>query len=336
MLPDGRFGVGRGDRARDERRHRRGRRATGWAWAKRWAGGWTARRPQPALSPAHSLLLAGVPRTALPVTVHVAIGTDTPHTHPAADGAAIGSALAPRFPPVLRACVADLNDGGVYLNVGSAVVLPEVFLKAVSAVRNLGHPLADFTTANFDFLQHYRPRVNVVERPHAGSRAARLRHHRPPRVDDSAAGGGADREGFMSEESRLESDPAPGRPPSRRRRRSLPPAAGARIRSGATPTCSWFAGLAMPCMLAGLGGGRRLAMCAASPARRRAAARGACPAVRSATACLFGALLLIFRLQYDRPFWRSLGWTPMRMPFLWIVILRAWRPPFWCVASSAG
>jgi hypothetical protein len=58
--------------------------------------------------------------------------------------------------------------GGVYLNVGSAVVLPEVFLKAVSAVRNLGHPLAAFTTANFDFLQHYRPLANVVHRPHAG------------------------------------------------------------------------------------------------------------------------------------------------------------------------
>jgi hypothetical protein len=57
----------------------------------------------------------------------------------------------------------------VYLNCGSAVVLPEVFLKAVAAVRNLGHPLAAFHTANFDFLQHYRPRVNVVERPHAGS-----------------------------------------------------------------------------------------------------------------------------------------------------------------------
>ena len=57
----------------------------------------------------------------------------------------------------------------MYLNVGSAVVLPEVFLKAISAVRNLGHPLAGFTTVNFDFLQHYRPRVNVVVRPHAGS-----------------------------------------------------------------------------------------------------------------------------------------------------------------------
>jgi hypothetical protein len=63
--------------------------------------------------------------------------------------------------------VRGLHDGGVYMNLGSAVVLPEVFLKAVSTVRNLGYPLASFTTLNFDFLQHYRPRVNVVERPHA-------------------------------------------------------------------------------------------------------------------------------------------------------------------------
>ena len=63
----------------------------------------------------------------------------------------------------------QLDDGGVYLNVGSAVLLPEVFLKAVSVVRNLGYPLANFTTANFDFLQHYRPRANVVERPHANA-----------------------------------------------------------------------------------------------------------------------------------------------------------------------
>ena len=63
----------------------------------------------------------------------------------------------------------ELNDGGVYLNVGSAVVLTEVFLKAVSTVRNLGHPLHDFTTVNFDFLRHYRPQANVVERPHAQS-----------------------------------------------------------------------------------------------------------------------------------------------------------------------
>jgi len=106
-----------------------------------------------------------------PVTVHVAMGTDTPHMHPAADPAAIGSATHRDF-RLLCACVTGLHDGGVYLNVGSAVVMPEVFLKAVSAVRNLGHPLGGFTTANFDMLQHYRPRVNVVERPHASAGGA--------------------------------------------------------------------------------------------------------------------------------------------------------------------
>jgi hypothetical protein len=103
-----------------------------------------------------------------PVTVHVAIGTDTPHTHPSASGDAIGRATHHDF-RLLCALVREINDGGVYLNIGSAVVLPEVFLKAVSVVRNLGNPLANFTTANFDFLQHYRPKLNVVERPHARS-----------------------------------------------------------------------------------------------------------------------------------------------------------------------
>jgi len=104
----------------------------------------------------------------VPVTVHVAVGTDTPHTHPAADGAAIGQATHQDF-KLFCSIVRELNDGGVYLNVGSAVLLPEVFLKAVSVVRNLGYPLANFTTVNFDFLQHYRPKANVVERPHAKS-----------------------------------------------------------------------------------------------------------------------------------------------------------------------
>ncbi|HTS51196.1 MAG TPA: hypothetical protein VMH05_24785 [Bryobacteraceae bacterium] len=111
-------------------------------------------------------LLSEAYRNSTPVTVHVAIGTDTPHAHPAAQGQAIGGASHHDF-RLLCALVKELNDGGVYLNVGSAVLLPEVFLKAVSVVRNLGHPLANFTTVNFDFLQHYRPRVNVVERPHA-------------------------------------------------------------------------------------------------------------------------------------------------------------------------
>jgi hypothetical protein len=123
--------------------------------------------------PPHSeqSLLAQAYRHGTPVTVHVAMGTDTPHMHPAAQPEAIGSATHRDF-RLLCACVAELHDGGVYLNVGSAVVMPEVFLKAVSAVRNLGHPLAAFTTVNFDMLQHYRPRVNVVERPHAASGGA--------------------------------------------------------------------------------------------------------------------------------------------------------------------
>lgn len=107
-------------------------------------------------------------RRNVPVTVHVAVGTDTPHTHPAAEGAAIGAATHQDF-KLFCSIVRELNDGGVYLNVGSAVLLPEVFLKAVSVVRNLGYPLGNFTTVNFDFLQHYRPKANVVDRPHAKS-----------------------------------------------------------------------------------------------------------------------------------------------------------------------
>src|SRR5262249_50282486 len=116
---------------------------------------------------AHSILL-GAYKAAIPVTVHVAVGTDTPHTHPAANAAAIGEATHPDF-RLLCSLVRALDRGGVYLNIGSAVVLPEVFLKAVSVVRNLEYPLAEFTTVNFDFLQHYRPKLNVVERPHARS-----------------------------------------------------------------------------------------------------------------------------------------------------------------------
>lgn len=115
----------------------------------------------------NSLLLEAW-RARVPVTVHVAIGTDTPHTHPAVDARALGAATHHDF-RLFCSMVKDLNDGGVYINAGSAVVLPEVFLKALSAVRNLGHDVRDFTTVNLDFLQHYRPRVNVVERPHAGT-----------------------------------------------------------------------------------------------------------------------------------------------------------------------
>lgn len=111
-------------------------------------------------------LLVEAWRANVPVTVHIAVGTDTPHTHPQAVAEDIGFATHRDF-RLMSSLVRDIDQGGVYLNVGSAVVLPEVFLKAVSTVRNLGHPLGGFTTVNFDFLQHYRPKVNVVERPHA-------------------------------------------------------------------------------------------------------------------------------------------------------------------------
>ncbi len=108
-------------------------------------------------------LLAAAARLDLPATVHVAVGTDTVHLHPAARGDDLGAATHLDF-RIFATVVAGLA-GGVYLNVGSAVVLPEVFLKAVTVARNTGHDLAGLFTANLDMLRHYRPRVNVVNRP---------------------------------------------------------------------------------------------------------------------------------------------------------------------------
>jgi len=110
-----------------------------------------------------SVLAAGI-ELDVPVTVHIAIGTDTIHQHPKADGAALGETSLKDF-ELLASLVAELGDGGVYMNVGSAVLLPEVFLKALTVARNLGHTVRGFTTANFDMLRHYRPASNVVERP---------------------------------------------------------------------------------------------------------------------------------------------------------------------------
>lgn len=104
----------------------------------------------------------------VPVTVHVAIGTDIVHIHPSADGASIGQTSLQDF-RLLCSLVRELDGGGVYLNLGSAVVLPEVFLKTVTVVRNLGFGLQNFCTANFDFIQQYRPLTNVVRRPVSGT-----------------------------------------------------------------------------------------------------------------------------------------------------------------------
>lgn len=109
-----------------------------------------------------SILAAGV-RLGLPVTVHVALGTDVTHVHPEADGGAIGEGSMRDF-RIFCGMVKDL-EGGVYMNIGSAVILPEVLLKAITVVRNLGHRVDRFVTANMDFIQHYRPITNVVKRP---------------------------------------------------------------------------------------------------------------------------------------------------------------------------
>jgi len=103
----------------------------------------------------------------VPFTAHVTIGGDIPHFHPNADGSSLGATTHTDF-RLLAELVRRMNGGGVYLNVGSAVVLPEVFLKCVTLARNLGHPLSDITTANLDFIQSYRPLTNVVRRPTAG------------------------------------------------------------------------------------------------------------------------------------------------------------------------
>ena len=121
-------------------------------------------------------LLAACYEYGVPVTVHVAVGTDIIHQHPTADGAVLGEMSFRDF-RLLAAIVADLGDGGVWLNIGSSVIMPEVFLKALSVAQNLGHHVDNFTTANFDMIQHYRPTQNVVRRPTKGTTGYTLIGH---------------------------------------------------------------------------------------------------------------------------------------------------------------
>lgn len=120
------------------------------------------------LKPRHEdvSLLCAAYKARVPFTAHVTIGGDIAHFHPSADGAALGGTSHTDF-RLLAEIVRRMNGGGVYLNIGSAVTLPEVFLKCVTLVRNLGHQLIDITTANFDFIQSYRPLTNIVRRPTA-------------------------------------------------------------------------------------------------------------------------------------------------------------------------
>jgi deoxyhypusine synthase len=117
--------------------------------------------------PHHTLsLLATAHRLGVPATVHVAVGTDIIHMHPSADGAAIGTTTLHDF-RTLAAVVATMH-GGVFINLGSAVIIPETFLKALNLARNVGHAVGDLLTVDMDFLRHYRPHVNVVQRPTLG------------------------------------------------------------------------------------------------------------------------------------------------------------------------
>ena len=132
-------------------------------------------------------VLATAARLEIPVTVHVAVGTDVHHMHEGADGAALGETSYRDF-ETLAGLVATL-EGGVIFNVGSAVILPEVFLKALSLARNLGNNVRRFTAVNLDFMRHYRPTVNVVERPtRLGGRGITVIGHHEITVPLLAAG----------------------------------------------------------------------------------------------------------------------------------------------------
>lgn len=120
-------------------------------------------------------LLAAAYRARVPVTVHEAIGTDIIHNHPAMDARALGAATHRDF-LLLAALVKQMDGGGVYLNCGSAVILPEVFLKCVSLAANLGQAPRGITTVNLDFMQHYRPTENVLRRPTATGKGRHASH----------------------------------------------------------------------------------------------------------------------------------------------------------------
>ena len=132
-------------------------------------------------------VLASAARLGIPVTIHAAIGTDIHHMHPSADGAALGATSYRDF-EALTSLVATLQ-GGVLFNIGSAVILPEAFLKALALARNLGYRVEKFTTVNLDFIRQYRPAVNVVERPtRLGGRGISLVGHHEVLVPLLAAG----------------------------------------------------------------------------------------------------------------------------------------------------
>ena len=159
VLGDGEFGMSRETGVGVFRALREGRKK-GWGYGR--ALGEFLRRGR---SPhRHLSIFAAAAELGLPLTVHVALGTDTLAQHPRMDGALVGE-LSMRDFATLQQVVARLGEGGVFLNVGSSVILPEVFLKALSLSRNLGYEVRNFTTVDLDMIRHYRPQENVLKRP---------------------------------------------------------------------------------------------------------------------------------------------------------------------------
>jgi hypothetical protein len=171
-------GIGRGAFGMSEETGRMINEAVNEGWKKGWGIGrsvgemiWKRKFGHRKMS-----ITAAGARLGIPVTVHVAMGTDIIHMHPQACGAATGEASHSDFR--LLASVVSQLEGGVYLNLGSAVILPEVFLKALTLVRNLGYRVKNFTTVNMDMIPHYRPMANVVRRPTlAGGKGFHLTGH---------------------------------------------------------------------------------------------------------------------------------------------------------------
>jgi hypothetical protein len=172
VLSDGEFGMSRETGIGVFRALRAGR-AKGWGYGKA-LGEAIARSRYPHREQS---LFAAAAKKKIPLTVHVAIGTDTLAQHPGMDGALVGEMSARDFTAIQKV-VAKLGDGGVWINAGSSVILPEVFLKALSLSRNLGHDVKDFTTVDLDMIRHYRPHENVLKRPIlAGGRSYAITGH---------------------------------------------------------------------------------------------------------------------------------------------------------------
>jgi hypothetical protein len=175
VLSDGEFGMSRETGAGIFRALRAGR-PKGWGYGRSLgeaiARGSRSRYPYRDVS-----VFAAAARAGIPITVHVALGTDTLVQHPGMDGALVGEMSIRDF-HVIRDVIGNLGEGGVWINAGSSVILPEVFLKGLSLARNLGHDVRDFTTVDLDMIRHYRPQENVLKRPIlSGGRSYALTGH---------------------------------------------------------------------------------------------------------------------------------------------------------------